>query len=134
MDTSGLRMPALPRFADRRRWRRLPLAAALVIGLLAGCASGPAELGRPLPVDRLAQLTPRASTMADVLRTLGEPQGRGAGRAPLMPLHDLLLYESDVMDGTTMRMKMLIVFVHRGTGLYEGYMWFQSGQVLSPVS
>jgi hypothetical protein len=72
--------------------------------------------------------------MAEVLATLGEPQGRGGGRLPTMPVHDLLLYESDTMDGTKMRMKMLIVFVNRSTGVYEGYMWFNSGLLLGPAS
>jgi hypothetical protein len=37
------------------------------------------------------------------------------------------------MDGAKMRMKMLVVFVNRSTGVYEGYMWFQSGMLLSPA-
>jgi hypothetical protein len=69
-----------------------------------------------------------------VLATLGEPQGRGGARLPTVPLHDLLLYESDTMDGLNLRMKMLLVFVTRETGLYEGYLWFNSGLLLSPAS
>lgn len=131
MVTSGLPTaaplwPAEP--THRAPWRA---AACLALILLAGCASGPTEIGRPLPVERLAQLEPGASTLAEVLAALGEPQGRGAGRLPSLPVHDLLQYESDMMDGTKMRMKMLIVFVNRSTGVYEGYMWFNSGQILS---
>lgn len=134
MDTSGLRTPARPRHAERQRRQRWWVVAGLALALLGGCASGPTELGRPLPVARLSQLQPGTATMTQVLATLGEPQGRGVGRLPSVPLLDLLLYESDEMDGTKMRMKMLLVFVNRSTGLYEGYMWFNSGQVLSPAN
>jgi hypothetical protein len=68
-----------------------------------------------------------------VLAVLGEPQGRGGAMLPTVPIHDLLQYESDTMDGVNMRMKMLIVFVTRSTGLYEGYLWFNSGLLLSPA-
>jgi hypothetical protein len=109
-------------------------AAFVALTVLGGCASAPTEMGRPIPVDRLAQLKPGISTQAEVLAVLGEPQGRGGARLPTVPLHDLLLYESDTMDGVNMRMKMLIVFVTRSTGLYEGYLWFNSGLQLSPVN
>jgi hypothetical protein len=111
------------------------LGAAFVVAIpLIGCSTGPIELGRRPPVERLSQLTPGASTLVEVLAALGEPQGRGAGRLPTAPAMDLLLYESDSMEGTKMRMKMLIVFVNRSTGVYEGYMWFNAGQLLAPAS
>lgn len=132
MATCGLRTAARDRSADLRRGPRLLAAALLAFALLAGCATGPIDLGRPIPVDRLPQLTPGTSTKAEVLAALGEPQGRGGARLPTVPLHDLLVYESDRMDGTNMRMKMLIVFVTRETGLYEGYLWFNSGLLISP--
>lgn len=135
MDTSGRPTAAPPRPAETRRLARALGAAFVAAAMLCvGCASGPVELGRRPPVERLAQLVPGTSTRAEVLAALGEPQGRGAGRLPAAPLMDLLLYESDSMDGTRMRMKMLIVFVHRTTGIYEGYMWFNSGQLLAPAS
>jgi hypothetical protein len=109
-------------------------AVCIASTLLIGCATGPTELGRPIPVDRLARLKPGISTMAEVVTVLGEPQGRGGARLPTVPLHDLLLHESDTMDGANMRMKMLIVFVTRSTGLYEGYLWFNSGLLLSPAN
>lgn len=114
--------------------RRLLAAACATLVLLAGCATGPMELGRPIPTERLLQLKPGTSTLADVLATLGEPQGRGRGLLPGAPPLDRLLYESDQMDGTKMRMKMLMVFVHRSSGVYEGYMWFHSGLMLKPGS
>lgn len=135
MDTSGRPTAAPPPSAESRRTTRaLGEALVAVAMLLVGCSTAPVELGRRPPVERLAQLTPGTSTRAEVLAALGEPQGRGAGRLPAAPLMDLLLYESDSMDGTKMRMKMLIVFVHRTTGVYEGYMWFNSGQMLAPAS
>jgi len=134
MDTYGLRTAARHRFAEQTRWPRLVAAACIASTLLIGCATGPTELGRPIPVDRLARLTPGISTIAEVVTLLGEPQGRGGARLPTVPLHDLLLYELDTMDGANMRMKMLIVFVTRSTGLYEGYLWFNSGLLLSPAN
>jgi hypothetical protein len=113
------------------RVRFMLVAACTALSLLAGCASGPIELGRPIPTERLAQLKPGTSTLADVLVTLGEPQGRGQGLLPGAPPLDLLLYESDQIDGTKMRMKMLMVFVHRSSGVYEGYMWFHSGLLMT---
>ncbi len=111
---------------------RFPALALLLVSmLLAGCAMGPIDLGRPIPTDRLAQLKPGTSGLPDVLAVLGEPQGRGKAVLPGAPPLDLLLYESDRMEGTKMRMKMLIVFVHRSTGVYEGYMWFNSGLVVA---
>ena len=133
MDTSGLPMPARPRASDMRM-PRLLATGLVALTLLVGCATGPVELGRPIPSEQLAKLTPGTSTMAEVLATLGEPQGRGKGLLPSAPPIDLLLYESDLVDGTKMRMKMLIVFVNRANGVYEGYMWFQSGMLLSPAS
>ena len=114
--------------------RRTLAAGCAALMLLAGCATGPSELGRPIPTDRLSKLTPGTSTLAEVLATLGEPQGRGKGLLPTVPPIDLLLYEADEMDGAKMRMKMLIVFVNRTNGVYEGYMWFHSGMLMTPVS
>lgn len=131
MDTFGLQTAAPAQLANRRRLRRLLAAGLAAPILVAGCASGPLELGRPLPLDRLSQLKPGASSVAEVIATLGEPQGRGKGLLPTAPNQDVLLYESDTMDGTKMRMRMLIVYVTRPTGLYEGYMWFSSGSIVS---
>lgn len=133
MDISGIQTLERPLPSELSRIPRLVAAGLLALGLLVGCATGPVELGRPLPTERLSQLKPGTSTIAEVLATLGEPQGRGKGLLPTAPPIDLLLYESDTMDGAKMRMKMLVVFVNRSTGVYEGYMWFQSGMLLSPA-
>jgi hypothetical protein len=134
MATYGLQTAAQARRADLLHLPRSLAAGFVALALLVGCATGPTELGKPLPVDRLSQLRPGTSMRDEVLATLGEPQGRGGGLLPTMPVHDLLLYESDTMEGTKMRMKMLIVFVNRSTGIYEGYMWFNSGMLLGPAS
>ena len=133
MDTSGLRTAERPLLSELPRFPRLIAAGFLALTLLVGCATAPIEMGRPPPTERLSKLTPGTSTLAEVLTTLGEPQGRGKGLLPTAPSIDLLLYESDTMDGAKMRMKMLVVFVNRSTGVYEGYMWFQSGMLLSPA-
>jgi hypothetical protein len=132
MATSGHRTPAVRRFAERGLAFARAVGACLAIALAGGCATGTMEVGRPPPTDRLSQLQPGVSTRDEVLKALGEPQGRGAGRLPSAPLQDLLLYESDVTEGTRMKMKMLIVFVNRSTGIYEGYLWFQSGLKTRP--
>ncbi len=134
MDICGLQISAQARRADAPRVARLAASGLLALTLLVGCATGPTELGRPLPVDRLSQLKPGVSTLDEVIAALGEPQGRGGGLLPTLPVHDLLLYESDTMEGAKMRMRMLIVWVNRSTGVYEGYLWFNSGMLLSPAS
>lgn len=134
MDIYGHRTAAPRLRAELARLSVLAAAGALALTLTLGCATGPTELGRPLPTERLSQLRPGASTKAEILAALGEPQGRGSALLPTVPVHELLLYESDSMDGAKMRMKMLIVFVNRSTGIYEGYMWFSSGMLLSPAS
>jgi hypothetical protein len=125
-------MPAVHRFAERAAALARAAGACLVLALAAGCATGPIEVGRAPPTDRLSKLQPGVSTRAEVLAALGEPQGRGAGRLPTAPPQELLLYESDVTEGTKVKMKMLIVFVNRATGIYEGYLWFQSGLKVAP--
>jgi hypothetical protein len=125
-------MQAVRRFAERSVASARIVGACLLLALAAGCSTGPMEVGRPPPTDRLLRLQPGVSTRDEVLKVLGEPQGRGAGRLPSAPLQDLLLYESDVAEGTRMKMKMLIVFINRSTGIYEGYLWFQSGLKVGP--
>ncbi len=88
------------------------------------------KAGRPPPTERLSQLKVAVSTAEEVRAALGEPQGRGAARLPQTGLQDLWLYEYDEAEGTTVHLRMLMVFVDRGTGRYGGHLWFSSGQLL----
>jgi len=91
------------------------------------------KAGTPPPVERLAQLKVALSTAADVRSALGEPQGRGAVRLPQTGLQDVWLYEYDELEGLTMHLRMLMVFVDRESARYGGYMWFSSGQLLGLI-
>jgi len=137
MDTFGPQTVAPPLHTEKTHRRRRVATWLLALAVLGGCKSAPTELGNPrnpLPIERLAQLDPGVSTMTEVVAVLGQPQGRGKARMPNLPAADVLLYESDALHGTKMRMKMLIVFVRRDSAVYEGYMWFNSGLLVSPAN
>ena len=106
--------------------------AVLWSALLAGCAPS-IHLGQTPRTDRLAELRPGASTTQDIRRVLGEPAGRGAGRLPNFPLQDILMYESTKSDGKDTHMHMLLVFVGRDSGIYEGHIWFSADRALERV-
>jgi len=77
--------------------------------------------------DRLSILVRGKSTSADVLLALGEPRGRGAARLADQPdsaRRDVLFYEFVQSGGSTVNLKMLIVFMREGT--YDGHFWFSS--------
>jgi len=86
-------------------------------------------MGRPPAVDRLGELKVGLSTSKDVVAVLGEPQGRGATRSPSFGLKDSWLYESAEVEGTTARMRMLMIFLDKDTGVYQGHMWMASGML-----
>jgi hypothetical protein len=100
--------------------------AGLVIG---GCSTGPMKMGNPPAVDRLPELSAGVSTAKDVIAVLGEPKGKGAARSPTFGLKETWLFESMEVDGTKARMRMLIVFLDKDTGVYQGYMWMASGML-----
>jgi hypothetical protein len=104
------------------------MAGAVMVALVAGCATS-YQMGKPPPVARLAELKPGVSTAQELESVLGAPQGRGATRMPNLPLQDVWLYESSQIEGSKARMRMLIVFVDREKGVYQGHMWFASGQL-----
>jgi hypothetical protein len=107
------------------------VAAACLAGLMvAGCTMPVMKLGKPPLTDRLAELKANESRAKEVLAVLGEPQGRGAVRSEGFGLQDAWLYESGEVDGTKTRMRMLIVFLDKETGVYHGYMWFASGMLI----
>ena len=130
MDTFGPQMPAL---ANSARWISRPALAALATGLLclllAGCATT-IQLGQAPRTDRLGELKPGTSATSEIRRVLGEPAGRGAGRLPNFPAQDIWLYESTKTDGKETHIHMLLVFVSRDTGIYEGHIWFSADRML----
>lgn len=118
--------------ASLRTWRRAAraLATGALIGMaFVGCASPVVKMGRPPAVDRLPELTAGVSTAKDVVAVLGEPQGRGAVRASTFGLKDGWLYESAEVAGTKARMRMLMIFLDKDTGIYQGHMWMASGML-----
>jgi hypothetical protein len=103
------------------------LGVALI--LLDACATS-FHAGSPPPVERLASLKPGVSTRAQVTATLGTPQGQGNALSSSRPeVQDLLVYQYVETDGQQVRTRNLLVFVDKQSGLYQGYMWFRSGQV-----
>lgn len=114
------------------KWRRA--AGAVAICLLAGLTSGGCStpvmrMGKPPAVDRLSELTVGVSTAKDVVAVLGEPQGQGAARSSTFGLKESWLYESAEVEGTKARMRMLMIFLDRDTGVYQGHMWMASGML-----
>jgi hypothetical protein len=104
-------------------------AACLAVLVLNGCAAPVVKIGRPPAIDRLAELRAGESTTRDVVAVLGEPQGRGAARSGSFGLKDAWLYESAEVEGTKAKMRMLMVFLDKETGVYQGHMWMASGMV-----
>lgn len=87
-------------------------------------------MGKPPAVERLAELRVGESTTKDVVAVLGEPQGRGAARSASFGLKDAWLYESSELDGSKAKMRMLMVYLDKDTGVYQGHMWMASGMVM----
>ena len=106
----------------------ITLAMMMVIGVN-GCSIS-TKLGRPPLTDHLDQLTVNESTTRDIRAVLGAPQGRGATRSPSYGLKEIWLYESSEIEGTKSRMRMLMVFIDKDSGLYHGHLWFASGLML----
>jgi len=111
-----------------------PLLRCAILGaaaiLLNACATS-FHAGSTPPVERLVSLKPGVSTRADVTATLGVPQGQGNALSSSRPeVQDLLVYQYVEADGQQARTRNLLVFVDKQSGLYQGYMWFRSGQVL----
>lgn len=134
MDISGPQMLEQPRLARRmseiaRRTLAGIATGALCLALLSACATS-IQLGQTPRTDRLAELKPGASTTQEIRHVLGEPAGRGAGRLPNFPLQDIWMYESVKSDGKDNHVHMLLVFVGRDSGIYEGHIWFSADQAL----
>ena len=113
---------------SRSRFKSFALVTACCIGAMAveGCAPT-MKMGVPPPVHRLAELEAGVSTTKDVMAVLGRPQGRGATRSQSYGLKDAWLYESTETEGTKARVRMLMIFFDKETGVYEGHMWGGAG-------
>ena len=112
--------------------RRSPLLGAILcaLTLLGGCSSS-FQAGNPPPVDRLASLKAGISTREDVASALGAPQGNGAAAlATKGSAQDVLVYQYLETNGQQIRTRTLLVLIDKPTGLYQGYWWFRSGQVV----
>ena len=106
--------------------RILKVLLMVVCVTLAACAQSVTYGAKP-QTDRLSMLVRVKSTAADVLRALGEPRGRGAARLadePNSARRDVLFYEYVQSNGSTVNLKMLMVFMRDGT--YDGHFWFSS--------
>jgi hypothetical protein len=101
--------------------------AALILG---GCAAPTIKMGKPPLVERLTELRAGESTAKDVVAVLGEPQGRGATRSTSFGLKDAWLYESSEIESMKVKMRMLMVFLDKDTGVYHGHMWMASGMLI----
>jgi hypothetical protein len=130
-------MRRLPRRNEGRRssdaarctWGRGLFAAILAFGL--ATATVAYELGHSPAFGRLGELVAGTTRTGDVIAVLGEPQGRGKAQlTPDIAPMDVLFYESSVMEGTKVRMKMLMVFVDSESGTYQGYLWFAGGLIV----
>ena len=137
MDIFGPQTPERPRLVKRISETARRTVAGFATGfvcpaLLAGCATS-IQLGQTPRTDRLGELKPGASTMQEIRHVLGEPAGRGAGRLPNFPLQDIWMYESTKSDGRDTHIHMLLVFVGRDSGIYEGHIWFSADRALERV-
>ena len=104
----------------------------LIVVLICGCSSK-LMLGKPPLTDRLNQFTVNVTTLDDIKTALGEPQGHGATRLPSIGLKEALLYESSQIDGNKAKIKMLIVFIDKDLGIYQGHLWFASGMMFDQI-
>lgn len=106
-------------------WRSLVIGL-LAAGLLSGCATT-MRVGTPPRPDRLKDLTAGVSTSSDVLRTLGEPRGRGAAHSSAVrEPRKILYYEYVELEGLRTSFTMLLVFLREDR--YDGHLWFSSAQ------
>lgn len=126
----AIRAPSRRNSAVSARARRVA-AACLAVLMLGACAPSVVKMGKPPLVERLTELRWGESTAKDVVAVLGEPQGRGAARSTGFGLKDAWLYESVEVEGAKARMRMLMVFLDKETGVYHGHMWMASGMLVT---
>jgi len=96
--------------------------------LLIGCATT-IKYGSPPKVNKLETLKLGISNKSDILLSLGEPRGYGAGRYSSVPgLREIWSYEYVVSDGKKTSLKFLLVFFEKD--LYDGYIWFSASELI----
>jgi hypothetical protein len=106
--------------------RRLVLF--IFLGLLAGCATT-IKYGSPPKIKDLGTLKPGISSKADVLTALGEPRGNGSARLSSGPTpREIWFYEYTEAEGKRVGLQILLIFFDKE--LYDGHLWFSSGQLL----
>ena len=133
MATSGRPTVTSPRLNIKEHGRRRSrawwgLAAALLVALVTGgCAAPSFRMGTPPKFERLGELKAGVSTRKDVVAVLGQPQGRGATRSQTYDLKEAWLYESMDLEAGKGKMRMLMIFLDKDTGVYHGHMWMASG-------
>ena len=99
-----------------------------LIPLLVGCAST-MKFGSPPRVNNLETLKLGVSNKSDVLQSLGEPRGYGAGRYASLPgPREIWSYDYIVSEGKKTNLKFLLVFFEKD--LYDGYLWFSASALL----
>lgn len=106
-----------------RKAKLLAMGAALT--LLAACAIPTIDFGSPPATDALGTLTPNVSTDSDVVKAIGEPEGRGvAEHRPNERPRNVWFYYFVTNVGMNVEGKYLFVFLDDRK--YEGYLWFSS--------
>jgi len=111
--------------------RAAGMAGAILLAAAMGCVSGRIEMGRSVTVERLERdLRIGESTAADVLRVMGEPDGRGEAR---LGIHDgprtVWSYYHELSDfsGTDVeRWGRTFLWIYLDGEAYDGYLWFSS--------
>ncbi|MDE2197851.1 MAG: hypothetical protein KGJ41_02425 [Rhodospirillales bacterium] len=98
--------------------------------LLGGCATT-YHGGSPPPIDQLAGLTIGVSPAFAVTTALGAPRGRGAVTMTEAPAQDLWVYQAQEVQGSASHRSLLMVFVDRQSGVFNGYLWFRSGALMA---
>jgi hypothetical protein len=112
------------RYASTLREVRLFFTCA-ALSFLVGCALPTIEFGSPPPTDALATLAIKVSTDADVLKTIGEPLGRGVVQhRPNERPRKVWFYYYAATIGMDVKGKYLFIFLDEN--VYEGYLWFSS--------
>jgi hypothetical protein len=106
----------------------LSMVLLFLISFLGGCATT-IKYGSPPRINRLETLKVGGSNKADVLQSLGEPRGYGAGRFSSVPrVDEIWFYEYYISKGSKTSLTLLLVFFDKD--LYDGHLWFSGTQLI----